>query len=178
MVTGIFVYIHLCYFSHEGTLSQIESNLSRLRKKASIMNLLLALSTKQHCTLSKGNFSFFPLLLFPCFSVELVCISCSVTQKCFWLKKKKLSNKCWSKFFLSVCTATVLWVYMGVSSWWIAAESQRLVFMQSNNVCWFACISRFWNDAHDRGCVVWLLPSWVASCLLSLCVVWLVHELK
>lgn len=33
MVTWIFVYIHLCYFSHEGSLSQIESNLSGLRKK-------------------------------------------------------------------------------------------------------------------------------------------------
>lgn len=48
------------------------------------MNLLLALSTKQHCTFYKGNCLFFPLHLFPCFSVELVCVSCSVTQNCLF----------------------------------------------------------------------------------------------
>lgn len=53
MVT--FVYIRSCYFSHEGTLSQVEFNLSGLRIKGRIMNLLLALSTKQHCTFYKGN---------------------------------------------------------------------------------------------------------------------------
>lgn len=87
MVT--FVYIRSCYFSHEGTLSQVEFNLSGLRIKGRIMNLLLALSTKQHCTFYKGNCFFFLLLLFPCFSVELVCVSCSVTQNCFWFLKKK-----------------------------------------------------------------------------------------
>lgn len=52
------------------------------------MNLLLALSTKQHCTFYKGNcLFFFPFLLFPCFSVELVCVSCSVTQNCLFFKK-------------------------------------------------------------------------------------------
>lgn len=63
------------------------------------MNLLLALSTKQHCTFSKGIVSFFPLLLFPSFSVELVCVSCSVTQKCFWFKKKKKAKQVVSILF-------------------------------------------------------------------------------
>lgn len=51
------------------------------------------------------------------------------------LKKKALKSV--KKFFLSVCPATGIWVYMGVSSRWIVAESQRLVFMQSNSVRWF-----------------------------------------
>lgn len=79
-----------------------------IQRKRSIMHLLLALSRKQHCTLSKRNFPFSPLLLFPCFSVELVCqLFCNA--KLFLAKQTK------KKSFLisveassfSVCPATV-----------------------------------------------------------------------
>lgn len=159
MVT--FVYFRFCYFYHEGTLSQIEFNLSGLRIKGRIMNLLFALSTKQHCTFYKGKiFYFFP---FFCFSVELVCVSCSVTQNCFCFLKKA------SKQVISILfdTRRSVWGLCGCElsvncSWISACCHLMLVFLQSSNVCLYLQIlkSRSWWGLH-------CLAASFLSCLMS-----------
>lgn len=126
-------------------------------------------------------------LPFSCFFVLMlkvnvcVCVGCNAeTFYLSWLKrgrKKKEASKCVIKGYMLLLSCLISpWF---TSLWALSAICNQVIseLFYRGTVRYFVRHWRIWKDADKQGCAVGLLLSWVASSLISLCVVWLMHEL-